>query len=76
MGRQGKRYLLQSKKSMKIRNKRKDVKMEFVMYVDYGQGFEYELTEDSVEEIEQRKKEYREDCPQYPIKIIMRKKEV
>lgn len=39
------------------------------LYVHYGQGWEHELTELSRSEIVQRAKEYRENCPQYPIKI-------
>ena len=31
--------------------------------VDYGQGYEYETTR-------QRKREYRENCPEYPVKIM------
>ncbi len=42
---------------------------EFRLYVKYGSqhGYEHELTEDSVKEIRQRQKEYRENCPQYPV---------
>lgn len=38
------------------------------LYVHYGQGWEYELFETSWKEVKDRLKEYRENCPQYPIK--------
>lgn len=37
--------------------------------VNYGQGWEHELTEDSFAEIRQRRKEYLENCPEYPTRI-------
>lgn len=40
------------------------------MYVNYGAGWEYELTEYSREEAYQRVKEYAENCPQYPTKSV------
>ena len=40
------------------------------LYVNYGYGWEYEFEEDSLSEIKKRKKEYRENCPQYPIKVV------
>ena len=39
-------------------------------YVDYGYGWEHELDEYSIGEIRQRRKEYRENCPQYPVKVV------
>ena len=39
------------------------------LFVDYGQGYEYELSEESLSEAKQRVREYRENCPQYPTKI-------
>lgn len=39
-------------------------------YVNYGCGWEHEFDEDSFSEIKKRKKEYRENCPQYPIKVV------
>lgn len=38
--------------------------------VDYGQGYEYETTEFTLFEARQRKREYRENCPEYPVKIM------
>lgn len=39
------------------------------MYVDYGQGWEYELTEYSRADARKRQKEYQLNCPQYPTEI-------
>ncbi len=39
------------------------------LYIDYGQGWEYELFEESLREIKQRSKEYRENAPMYPRKV-------
>lgn len=41
----------------------------YVLYVNYGYGWEYELSEYSQKEMEERVKEYRENCPQYPLKV-------
>lgn len=39
-------------------------------YVNYGQGWEHELDEFSLREVRQRQKEYRENCPQYPTRVV------
>lgn len=39
----------------------------YKLYVNYGQGWEYELFEDTLKEIKQRVKEYRENT-KYPVK--------
>lgn len=39
-------------------------------YVNYGYGWEHELTEYTLPEIRARQKEYRENCPQYPTKTM------
>lgn len=39
-------------------------------YVDYGNGWEYELSEYSGEDARQTRREYAENCPQYPTKIV------
>lgn len=39
------------------------------LWVNYGQGYELELTEETREEARQRLKEYKENCPQYPCYI-------
>lgn len=41
----------------------------FKLFVNYGQGWEYEIFEESRKEILTRVKEYRENCPQYPVKF-------
>ncbi len=41
---------------------------EFRLLVDYGQGFEHETTESTALAIRERIKEYRANCPQYPVK--------
>lgn len=42
---------------------------EWQLWIDYGQGWEYETAEYTRKEIKQRQKEYRENCPEYPTKI-------
>ena len=39
----------------------------------YGHGWEEEISEYSLAEIRQCAKEYRENCPEYPRKIIKRR---
>lgn len=41
---------------------------EYRLWLNYGQGWELETTEDTLSEIRERRKEYRENCPQYPCK--------
>jgi hypothetical protein len=48
-------------------------KDEYQMFVNYGYGWEHELSEETVEEINQRKREYRENCPQYPVKVVKKR---
>lgn len=43
------------------------------LHIDYGQGWEHEVTEFSFSEIRQRAKEYRENAPQYPRKIVAKR---
>lgn len=40
------------------------------LLVNYGQGWEYEVFEESRKEAQERRKEYRENCPQYPVKLV------
>jgi hypothetical protein len=40
------------------------------LWMNYGQGWEDEVWEDTRTEINQRAREYRENCPQYARKII------
>lgn len=39
-------------------------------YFDYGYGWEYEVFEDTKEGMRQTRKDYRENCPEYPMKIV------
>lgn len=38
--------------------------------VDYGSGWEHDLDEYSLSEIKKTRKEYRENCPQYPVRVV------
>lgn len=46
---------------------------EYQLYVNYGYGWEHELSEYTHEEAKQRRKEYRENCPRYPTKIVKKR---
>jgi hypothetical protein len=39
------------------------------VWVNYGQGWEYELFELTASAAIAQKKSYRENCPQYPVKV-------
>jgi hypothetical protein len=43
------------------------------LHVDYGQGWEHEISESTWKEMKERLKEYRENCPQYPCKSVFRR---
>jgi hypothetical protein len=38
-------------------------------YLNYGQGWEYEIFEETFAGMKENRKAYRENCPQYPLKI-------
>lgn len=40
------------------------------LYVDYGEGWEYEGTDYSKADARKTQKAYSENCPQYPTKIV------
>lgn len=42
---------------------------EWRLHLNYGQGFEHEVSEDTYREIRERLKEYRENCPEYARKV-------
>lgn len=42
---------------------------KWIMYVDYGYGWEYVLEEYTFMEICERMLEYSKNCPQYKIKV-------
>jgi hypothetical protein len=48
---------------------------EYQLHVYYGSlhGWEHEVSEDTWREAKERRKEYRENCPQYPCKIVKRR---
>ncbi len=46
---------------------------EYQLHVNYGQEWEHEITEDSFREARARRREYRENCPEYPCKIVKRR---
>lgn len=46
---------------------------EWQIHVNYGQGFEHEISESTFREARERRKEYRENCPQYPVKIVCKR---
>ena len=41
-----------------------------------GYGYEYELCEYSYSEAKQRLREYRENCPQYPAKLVKKRERI
>lgn len=42
---------------------------EYRLHVNYGQGWEHEVSEETYKEIRERRKEYSENCPEYETKI-------
>ena len=55
--------------------KTKDI---FQLWVKYGDtyGWEHELDEYTWAEITTRKREYQENCPQYPVKIVRKREPI
>jgi len=41
----------------------------YKILVNYGYGWEYEIFEETLKEAKQRIEEYRENCPQYSVKL-------
>ena len=60
---------------MPYQRKTRDVWKLMVNY-GYGHGWEYELTEFTRAEAQQRLKEYRENCPQYPARIVTAREKI
>lgn len=58
---------------MAYQRKTRDV---WCLWVNYGQGYELELTEETREEARQRLKEYKENCPQYPCHITKHRERI
>ena len=46
---------------------------DWQLHVNYGQGFEHEISEETRKEVKQRQKEYRENCPEYATKIVYKR---
>ena len=60
---------------MPYQRKTRDVWKLMVNY-GYGHGWEHELTEFTRAEAQQRLKEYRENCPQYPARIVTAREKI
>ena len=52
---------------MSYQRKTRDV---WRFYVDYGNGWEHEFTDYSLAEAKQDRKDYANNCPQHPVKIV------
>ncbi len=39
-------------------------------YLNYGQGWEHEITEYTREAMLENRKAYRQNCPQYPLRVV------
>ena len=39
-------------------------------YLNYGRGWEYEIFESTHHGMQENRRAYRENCPQYPLKIV------
>jgi len=48
---------------------------EYQLHVKYPgpQGWEHELTESTYTDIKARRQEYRDNCPEYPVKIVIKR---
>lgn len=46
------------------------------LWIDYGNGWEHEITESSLADVRAQRKCYRENCPQYPTKIVKRRERI
>lgn len=48
---------------------------EYQLFCNYGNGYgwEYVLAEDTLSEAKQRKREYMDNMPQYPYKIVKKR---
>lgn len=73
---------LEEKVDLASKNRRKkkaddddEYEDEYQLWVNYGpgmgfKGWEYEIAESTLEEAQQRQREYKENVPQYPTKIV------
>jgi hypothetical protein len=48
---------------------------EYQLHINYGfgHGWEHETSEETMKEARARQKEYRENCPQYPTKVVVKR---
>jgi hypothetical protein len=48
---------------------------EYQIHIRYGDryGWEHEISEDTRKEAQQRRREYRENCPEYPVRIVKKR---
>jgi hypothetical protein len=46
------------------------------LHVNYGSGYEHEVTEYSRKEIRARVREYRENCPEYALKVRTKREKI
>ncbi len=58
---------------MAYKRKTKDT---WQIHVNYGLGFEHELTETTRKEAIARRREYVENCPQYDVRVIMKREAI
>lgn len=50
----------------------RNTKDEWQFWLNYGQGWEHEISEDTREGMKVNRKAYRENCP-YPLKIVKKR---
>lgn len=58
---------------MAYQRKTRDV---WCLWVNYGRGYERELTEETMDEAKQRMEEYKRNCPQYPCYIARHRERI
>ena len=46
------------------------------LWINYGQGWEHELTEFTLQEIKERQTEYWDNYPEYPTKVKTRRESI
>ena len=43
------------------------------LHVNYGQGWEHETTEFTLKDAREQRKTYRDNCPEFPTKLVRRR---
>ena len=46
---------------------------EWQLWINYGQGWEHEISEDTGAELKVRRQEYRDNCPEYPTRVKVKR---